>query len=153
MKKLIIATILLAFFPLLATAQNSNTINDKTNVILKLISDWDDVYLEKDATPLDHLLADDFIGIDNDGEVTHKADEIALVKSGEYILLSVKPIEPHKVRFYGPTAIVTSYSNVQLKYKGKETNFIGRATTVCTQKKGGQWEIVSWHASKAEKKP
>jgi ketosteroid isomerase-like protein len=152
MKKLLFAMILVATLPMLDLAQESAKEKDKTTAVLNVIREWDNAYARRDSLMVRKYLADDYIGIDHAGEVTRKADEVALVKSGEYVLLSVEQIEPRKVRFYGSTAIVTSYSNVRLSAKGKETNFLGRATTVCAEKKSGHWEIVSWHASKVEKK-
>jgi ketosteroid isomerase-like protein len=149
MKKVFIALFLCVVFPLMAWAQKS-PMDERTSAVLKAIREWDTAYITHDQYAVKRLLAEDYIGIDHDGEVTKKADEVALVKSGEYVLLSVEQIEPRQVRFYGSTAIVTSYSNVNLKIKGAVTNFMGRATTVCTEKKVGQWEIVSWHASKVK---
>ena len=150
MKKLICAAFLGLLLPLLGVAQKA-PVDEKTSAVLKAIRDWDTAYISRDQYAVKRLLAEDYIGIDHAGEVTKKADEVALVKSGEWVLLSVEQIEPRVVRFYGPTAIVTSYSNVHLLVKGVRTNFAGRATTVCVEKKVGQWEIVSWHASSVKK--
>src|SRR5207253_1814652 len=98
--------------------------------------------IKKDPTPLDRLLTADYIGIDEEGSVTSKQDEINLIKTGEYVILSVEHLEPPKIRFYGSTAIVTTHSKVKESSKGKVTTLVGRATTVCV-KEGGDWKIVS----------
>ncbi len=154
MKTLIFAAVLGLFFPMLATAQNPNRASDqkRSATVLKLIADWDEVYLKKNAAPLEKMLAENYISIDHDGEVTRKADEIELVKKEEYVLISVDHVEPPQVRFYGATAVVTTLAKVKQKYQGKESSFLGRATTVCVEKKDGGWEVVSWHASNVEEK-
>ena len=145
MKKLILAVLLL--FPTVILGQKA-IVDARTSAVLNIIREWDNAYAHRDSLMVRKYLSEDYIGIDHNGEVTTKADEIKLVRSGEYQLLSVEQIEPRKVRFYGTTAIVTSYSTVNLRYKGTTTNFTGRATTVCAEKKTGGWEIVSWHSSK-----
>jgi ketosteroid isomerase-like protein len=143
MKNLILVLFLLSS----ALAQNS-PIDPRTSAVLNTIRDWDTAYVTHDHYTIRRLLTDNYIGIDHDGELTTKADEIALAKSGQYTILSVEQIEPRQVRFHGATAVVTSLSNINLKYKGQEKTFKGRATTVCIEKTKGQWEIISWHASK-----
>jgi ketosteroid isomerase-like protein len=142
--------LLAAIFPFLATAQTKPT-DDRTTTVLKIIEAWDAAYMKKDAAPLEKLLAENYIGIDDNGEVTGKSDEIALIKNGEYVIHSVEHIDPPVVRFYEKTAIVTTHSRVSLTYRGKQTNFVGRATTICHEKQSGHWQITSWHASKVEK--
>jgi len=147
MKKLTLLA--LSVLPILLFGQNA-TVDARSAAVLKVIREWDNAYAHRDSLMVRKYLAEDYVGIDHAGEVTTKADEVKLARSGEYVILSVEQIEPRKVRFYGSTAIVTSYSNVNLRIKGAPTNFVGRATTVCVEKKAGEWEIVSWHASKAK---
>src|SRR4051812_24143028 len=98
MKKLILAACLLA--PMLALAQNA-PVDARTSAVLKVIREWDSAYAHRDSLLVRKYLAEDYVGIDHDGEVTIKADEVKLAKSGEYMILSVEQIEPRKVRFYG----------------------------------------------------
>ncbi len=123
----------------------------KNDAVLALVAAWDLAYIQKDAAPLERLLAVDYLGIDDEGAVTSKADEIALIKSGEYVLHSVDEIEPAKVRFYGDTAVVTTHAKVKQTYQGETKTVDGRATTVCVER-GGRWQIVSWHASRLKAK-
>jgi ketosteroid isomerase-like protein len=148
MKKTLFTTLALLLLSFFVSAQNGapdQTADTKT--VLKLCNDWDDAYIKKDPAPLDKILATDYIGIDEEGGVTSKSDEINLIKTGEYILLSVEHIEPPQVRFYGTTAVVTTHAKVKQTYKGDTTTAEGRATTVCS-KQSGAWQIASWHASK-----
>src|SRR5690349_2372938 len=97
----------------------SNARDRDTKAVLKTCDDWDAAYMKKDATPLEHLLTSDYIGIDDEGAVTSKQDEINLIKTGEYVILSVEHLEPPQVRFHGSTAIVTTLSKVKESSKGK----------------------------------
>lgn len=120
----------------------------KTKAVLQLCEDWDMAYQNKDAAPLERILTADYIGIDDEGAITSKADEIALIKNGAYVIESVRMLEEPKVRFHGATAIVTTLAKVKSVYKGVASTITGRATTVCVQGANGQWQIASWHATR-----
>jgi ketosteroid isomerase-like protein len=145
MKKTLLVLITFAFVSAFVVAQNKS---EDAKAVLKVCNDWDDAYIKKDAAPLEKLLTDDYVGIDEDGAVTSKADEINLIKTGEYIIFSVEHLDPPHIRFYGPTAIVTTHAKVKQSSKGQTATVTGRATTVCV-KQGDDWKIASWHASKA----
>lgn len=151
MNKAYLTLLIAAFCSMLACAQDTQPADAKTKAVLKLIEDWDNAYIKKDAAPLLKLLSDDFIGIDENGAVTHKTDEIALIKTGEYVIHSVKYLEPPVVRIYGATAVVTTYATINQTYKNQPGEFKGRSTTVCVEK-GGHWIAVSWHGSKVSEK-
>jgi ketosteroid isomerase-like protein len=119
----------------------------KTNAVLAVCAAWDQAYIDKDPAPLQRLLHPDYLGIDEDGAITTKADEIALIKTSAYVIHSVTPVEPPKVRFLGKTAIVTTHSRVNQTYRGETETLAGRATIVCTLQ-NRKWQIISWHASK-----
>ena len=139
----VVATILL--FSIFAIAQNRTD----QNAVIQICNAWDDAYIKKDPKPLEKLLAADYMGIDEEGAVTTKADEMKLITSGEYVIFSVDHIEPQKVRFYGLTAVVTSHAKVKHASKGETNTVIGRATTICVDR-NGQWQIASWHASRVK---
>ena len=145
MKNTLFIAAALLLFSIFAIAQNK--IAD--NAVIQICNAWDDAYMKKDAKPLEKLLTADYVGIDEEGAVTTKADEINLIKSGEYVIFSVEHVEPQKVRFYGATAVVTSYAKVKHASRGETNTVIGRATTVCVNK-NGQWQIASWHASRVK---
>ena len=146
MKKTVFFVGLLTLACAFVFAQNLSDAD--TKAVLKAWSDWDDAYVKKDPTIVEKLLTADYLGIDEDGTVTSKADEINLIKTGDYVVFSVEHIDPPKTRFYGSTAIVTTHSKVKQQYKGQAATITARATTVCV-KQGSDWKIVSWHASKA----
>jgi ketosteroid isomerase-like protein len=146
MKKTLLILLASVFLSAVVFAQ---TKSEQEKAVLKVCNDWDDAYIKKDAAPLEKLLTADYIGIDDEGSVTSKADEMNLIKSGEYVIFSVEHLDPPKVRFYGSTAIVTTHAKVKQSSKGETSTVIGRATTVCV-KNGADWKIASWHASKAK---
>jgi ketosteroid isomerase-like protein len=132
-----------------AFAQNEPTRDSEADKVIQLCNQWDNAYIKKDATPLAQMLTADYVGIDEEGAVTTKADEINLIKSGEYVILSVDHLELQKVRLYGSTAVVTTHAKVKHATKGQTNTVTGRATTVCVRE-NGRWQIASWHASRVK---
>jgi ketosteroid isomerase-like protein len=145
MKKSLLAAAVFALLSLFVFAQNKSD----ENAVLQICNAWDDAYIKKDAKPLGKLLTADFIGIDDEGGITSKEGEINLIKTGEYIILSVDHLEAQKVRIYNSTAIITSHSKVKHVFKGQTNTITGRATTVFVNQ-NGQWQIASWHASRVK---
>ena len=149
MKKTLIGTIVLLFFSAFAVAQNKSGQNTEAKELIQRCDAWDNADVNKDPAPLDKMLTADYIGIDDEGAVTSKADEINLIKSGEYVILSVDHVEAPRVRFFGSTAVVTTHAKVKQSSKGQTNVINGRATTVCV-KQHGEWQIASWHASRVK---
>src|SRR5262245_24166736 len=119
--------------------------------IVRLCTAWDDAYIHRDLAALERILADDYIGIDEEGNVTKKADEITLTKAGDLVIKSVSRIEPLTVRLHGGAAIVTGFSIVNQQYKGADVTGRFRFTIVCIQE-GGRWRIASWQGSRVKAK-
>lgn len=132
-----------------AIAQNEPARNPEAEKVIRLCNDWDDAYIKKNPAPLAQMLTADYVGIDEEGAVTTKADEINLIKSGEYVIFSVDHLEPQKVRLFGSAAVVTTHAKVKHATKDQTNTVTGRATTVCV-KQDGRWQIASWHASRVK---
>lgn len=145
MKNRFLGAAILLLVSLFVFAQNKS----EENSVIQICNAWDNAYIKRDSKPLEKLLAADYIGIDDEGVVTSKADEINLIKTGDYIIISVDHLEPLKVRFYGSTAVVTSHSKVKHVFKGQTNTVAGRATTVCVNQHR-QWQIASWQASRVK---
>src|SRR3954468_24384313 len=137
MKKTLFIAAAVLLFSFFAISQNKTD----ENAVIQICNAWDDAYIKKDPKPLEKLLTVDYLGIDEEGAVTTKADEINLIKSGEYVIFSVEHIEPQKVRIYGTTAVVTSHATVKHASNGATNTVIGRATTVCVNQ-NGRWQIA-----------
>jgi ketosteroid isomerase-like protein len=148
-KNIFVVAIVLVLLSTFAIAQNKSARNIDAEKIVQLCDEWDDAYIKKDSKPLEKMLTADYVGIDDEGAVTSKTDEINLIKTGEYVIFSVDHIDPQKVRVYGSTAVVTSHAKVKHASKGQTNIVTGRATTVCVNE-NGQWRIASWHASRVK---
>lgn len=107
---------------------------------------WCDAELGNNVSQMDHLLADDYIGISANGTVETKASEIALRKAGTIRIQSLD-LTDLKVRVYGDTAVVTSRAALTGVNGQSDISGNYRYTRVYN-KRFGQWKIVSFEASR-----
>ena len=72
---------------------------------------WRDAVVGNNVSVMDHLLADDYIGISANGTVETKAQRLAQSKAGTLRIQSLD-LSDLKVRVYGDTAVVTSQAKI-----------------------------------------
>lgn len=108
--------------------------------------EWRNAEVNNNVGLMDHLLADDYLGISANGTVETKAQELAQRRAGTVRIKSLD-LSDIKVRVYGDTAVVTS--TAQLVGVNGQSNISGdyRYTRVYN-KRFGQWKIVSFEASR-----
>lgn len=114
--------------------------------IEKLEMQWRDAVVHNDVRVMDHLLADDYLGISANGTVETKAEELAQSRAGTLRIQNLD-LSDIKVRVYGNTAVVTS--RAELTGMNGQSNISGnyRYTRVYN-KRFGQWKIISFEASR-----
>lgn len=107
---------------------------------------WRQAVISNNVGQMDHLLADDYIGISANGTVETKAQALAQRRAGT-VKISQLDLTDLKVRVYGDTAVVTSQANLQ--GVNGQSNISGnyRYTRVYNRRLG-QWKIVSFEASR-----
>jgi len=107
---------------------------------------WRLAIISNNVTEMDHLLADDYIGISANGTVETKAQALAQRKAGTVLIKSLD-LNDLKVRVYGDTAVVTS--RAELAGSNGQSDISGnyRYTRVYNRRLG-QWKIVSFEASR-----
>jgi ketosteroid isomerase-like protein len=107
---------------------------------------WRDAVVGNNVSQMDHLLADDYIGISANGTVETKTQELAQRRAGTIRIQSLD-LSDLKVRVYGDTAVVTS--RAELTGVNGQSDISGnyRYTRVYN-KRLGQWKIVSFEASR-----
>jgi ketosteroid isomerase-like protein len=107
---------------------------------------WRQAQLHGDAAAIDHLLADDYIGITSNGLLQTKEQTLARLRSGQVVLKRMELTEV-KVSVHGETAVVTSRAEVETTQNGVERDGIYRYTRVY-QHRGGVWKIVNFEATR-----
>jgi ketosteroid isomerase-like protein len=107
---------------------------------------WRDAEVGNNVGQMDHLLADDYIGISANGTIETKTQELDQRRAGTVRIQSLD-ITDLKVRVFGDTAVVTS--RAELTGVNGQSDISGnyRYTRVYN-KRLGQWKIVSFEASR-----
>jgi ketosteroid isomerase-like protein len=84
------------------------------------------------------------------GDVWTKAQDLALVKSGETVIKSWV-LADMKVRVYGDAAVVTGRSTIKETYKGEDVSGQNRWTHTWV-KLAGRWQCLAGHRSEIAQK-
>ena len=135
-KKLIVVLAVSSLLPALTMAADQHT-KDRQQ-ILKIEQQWNEVYIKGDASPLNRIIADDYLGTEPDGKRSTKKDLIANVESSR---LSGGKVNEDDViiRYYGITAVVNG-SSTWSQSDGKSGRYIW---TDIFAKRGGRWQVVA----------
>jgi ketosteroid isomerase-like protein len=107
---------------------------------------WREAIISNNVAEMDHLLADDYIGISANGTVETKAQALAARKAGT-VRITQLDLNDLKVRVYGDTAVVTSKADLAGTNGQSDISGNYRYTRVYN-KRLGQWKIVSFEASR-----
>jgi ketosteroid isomerase-like protein len=141
---LLVAICLILSNPAYALPHHENHAAHKEIEALEL--QWRQAIISNDVNKMDHLLADDYIGISANGTVETKAQALAQRKTGTMRIVKLD-INDLKVRVYGDTAVVTSRADLQGTNGQSDIGGNYRYTRVYNYR-FGQWKIVSFEASR-----
>ncbi len=107
---------------------------------------WRQAILTNNVSQMDHLLADDYIGITSNGTVETRAQDLAQRRAGTVRITELDLSDLH-VRVYGDTAVVTSKAQLQGTNGASDISGQYRYTRVYNRRLG-HWKIVSFEASR-----
>jgi uncharacterized protein (TIGR02246 family) len=114
-------------------------------IIRKLDHERIQAQIHADATALDRIYADDFIGVGPSGRVRTKPQVISDFTSGDLKFQSITT-DDIQVRVYGNTAVETGRSTMIGEDKGQTVPRDTRFTRVWV-KQQGRWLLVANHYS------
>jgi len=118
--------------------------------LIKLEDEWAEAWLRSDVAFFDRIMADDYTWTSPWGDVSTKADNFALVKSGKDVITSWV-LADMKVRVYGAAAVVTGRDTIKETYKGEDVSSQNRWTHTWV-KRAGRWQCVAAHSSEIAQK-
>jgi ketosteroid isomerase-like protein len=107
---------------------------------------WRQAVVDNNVPVIDHLLADDYVGISANGTIEDKAQAIAQRKAGT-VRITVLNLDDLKIRLYGDIAVVTSIADLQGVNGQSDISGKYRYTRVYNRRLG-EWKIVSFEASR-----
>jgi ketosteroid isomerase-like protein len=118
--------------------------------LIKLENEWADAWVKSDVAFFERIEADDYTYTACEGSVWTKAQDLALLKSGQDVITSWV-LADMKVRVYGDAAVVTGRTTVKETWKGKDVSGQYRYTDTWV-KRAGRWQLVASHTSKIAQK-
>ena len=111
---------------------------NEEQALLKLQQEWIAALRRRDVNVLASLIADDYVGISQDGQFGDKNNALEPARS-QVPNREPMTVENQKVRFYGSTAVITG----QIVFGGaRRINH-----TQVWAKRQGRWQIVSWQGT------
>ena len=147
-RTLVIAVLALAAASIAGGQEQSPRSDQKSSVeqtIKQLDNERIQAQIHADATALDRIYAEDFIGIGPSGTVRHKPQVLSDFTSGHLKFQSITTDEV-QVRVYENTAVETGLSTMVGQDKGKAVPRDNRFTRVWV-KHQGRWRLVANHYS------
>ena len=147
-RMLVIAAIIAALAPL-AIGQTKSARRTQTETVVAGIRRLDQeriqAQIHADATALDRIYADDFIGIGPSGTVRTKPQVVADFTSHDLTFQSITT-DDVRIRVYGNTVVETGQSTMVGQDKGKVVPRDNRFTRVWVRRQG-RWRLVANHYS------
>jgi len=148
-KHAFVITVLMLAATSITLGQKQGAKRDQRSNVEQAIRRLDDERIQAqvhaDATALDRIYADDFIGVGPSGTVRTKPQVIADFTSGDLKFQSITTDEV-QVRVYGNTAVETGRSTMIGQDKGKDVPRDTRFTRVWVNQRG-RWRLVANHYS------
>lgn len=145
------AVVILACFIACAGAQQQGQKHEKKHDAKKQIEDleekWRTAYLAGDATTMDRMLSDDFIGISMSGQVHTKVQYLERIQTRK-LALTKMDLSDMKVKILDSVAVVTGQADVEGTSEGASVKGLYRYTRVYQQLSSGQWKVTSFEATR-----
>ena len=114
--------------------------------VIQVVKDWVGAVPKRDTGRIGQLLADDFVAILWDGKKRTKAEHLAEISSGQYVVESII-LEDTQARVLGDTAVMTYYQFEKSQSSGVNTSG-GSAWTDILARRDGRWQIIAEHGSR-----
>ena len=121
-------------------AAQENGQKDAEHYIVESERQWAESVANGDASVVERILADDFVGVNPDGSLYEKAKMVADTRDAPKYYIS-NHLNEVKVRFYGDTAVAQGNESwVQRTGTPKHGRFVWTDTW---NKRNGKWQIVA----------
>jgi len=147
--RVLISGLLLALIALMGTASatTKDHHHDAKGQITDLEQQWRTATLTGDASMMDKLLSDDFVGISWTGQVNNKMSQLDRLRA-KNITITKMDISDLKVKVVGPVAIVTSSAEIEGIADGNPMNGVFRYTRVYQRQPNGIWKVTNFEATR-----
>jgi ketosteroid isomerase-like protein len=136
----ILTVALLSFGRQQSVAQGTDAAPEQE--VRQAIKKYREALLQRDASALEQIWADDYTFTNGAGETHSKAQRLANLKSGATSLDSISQEEEMKVRVHGNVAVATGRVTIKGQYSGKQASGQYRSINVWVKGATG-WQLVA----------
>ena len=109
---------------------------------------WHDAVLGLDIPTMDKLLSEDFLGIQANGEVVTKAQQLEHMRNHQFVLDKLQTSDI-KIKLIGQIAIVTSLAQVEGVVDGDHLKGAYRYTRIYQRLANGTWKVTNFEVTPA----
>jgi ketosteroid isomerase-like protein len=103
--------------------------------------------LAGDVATMDKLLSDDYLGINANGELATKTQQLDHMRNRTMVITKLDPSDV-KIKLIGPTAVVTSEVQVEGTLDGTTLHGRYRYTRVYQRIANGSWKITNFEVTR-----
>jgi len=136
----IVTVALLSFGRQQSVAQGADAATEQE--VKQAIKKYREALLQRDASALKQIWADDYTFTNGAGETHSKAQRLANLKSGATSLDSISQDEDMKVRVHGDVAVATGRVTIKGQYSGKQAS--GQYCSINVWVKGAAgWQLIA----------
>ena len=139
--------LLVCFLALPAPAHAWQAKRDVKRQIEQLEAQWRTAQLAGDIATMDHMMADDYVGITMSGQVTTKVQQLARLRDHTLVLTRLD-VQEMKVKLMGQVAIVTVRVRAVGTSDVRPINGEYRYTRIYHQLPSGSWKITNFEATR-----
>lgn len=109
---------------------------------------WQQAVLAGDVAGMDKLLSEDYLGIEANGEVVTKAQQLDHMRSGKLAIAQLQ-VSDVKIKLIGQIAIVTSLAQVTGTIDGDHLQGAFRYTRVYQRLASGSWKVTNFEVTRS----
>jgi ketosteroid isomerase-like protein len=136
----ILTVALLSFGRQQSVAQGADAAPEQE--VRQAIKKYREALLQRDASALEQIWADDYTFTNGAGETHSKAQRLANLKSGATSLDSISQEEEMKVRVHGDVAVATGRVTIKGQYSGKQASGQYQSINVWVKGAAG-WQLIA----------
>ena len=114
---------------------------------------WSEAFLHNDTAAIGRILADEFVGVDGRGVISHKAEELEEARTHDpKTMIESEALDQFEPRAYGETVVLRARNTVRM-HAGPDIREIQYRRTTVWVKRDGRLQCVAFHASRIQTPP
>jgi ketosteroid isomerase-like protein len=124
---------------------------DEKREIEAVEQQWRTAQLAGDVATMDKLLAEDYLGISNNGQLNNKTQQLERLQKRMLVLTKIDSSDV-KIKLLGRVGIVTTLTSIEGTNDGKPLQGLFRYTRIYKRYPDGSWKITNFEVTRVPNK-